>query len=109
MRIGIIYCATNTITGEVYIGQTNNLAKRMKEHFRYSYQPQRREWKVKFHAAIREYGSSNFTWSILYSGIPEQYIDIMEKWCIYNYNSFEKGYNSHLGGRSVNSKIESDK
>lgn len=105
MRLGIIYCATNIVTGEVYIGQTDNLAKRIKEHVRYSMQPHRREWKVKFHAAIRQYGYSNFRWNILYSGVPENYIDIMEKWCIYNFNSFEKGYNSHSGGRTVNKKI----
>lgn len=105
MRIGIIYCVTNIVTGEVYIGQTNNLAKRMKEHFRYSYQKHRREYKVRFHEAIRTQGLGNFKWSVLYSGIPENYIDIMEKWCIYNYNSFEKGYNSHVGGRTVNKKL----
>ena len=105
MRIGIIYCATNIINGQVYIGQTNNFAKRIKEHIKYSLQTHRREYKVKFHAAIREHGYGNFKWTILYSGIPENYIDIMEKWCIYNFDSFENGYNSHIGGRTVNAKL----
>lgn len=104
-RIGIIYCATNIITGEVYIGQTNNYAKRLKEHIKYSLNKNRREYHVKFHQAIREYGYDKFKWTILYSGIPEEYIDIMEKWVIYNYNSFENGYNSHPGGRSINRKL----
>lgn len=107
-RMGLIYCATNVITGQVYIGQTaaSSFAKRMKEHYRYSYQKHRREWKVKFHEAIRVHGWSNFKWTILYSAIPEGYIDLMERWCIYNYNSFENGYNSHAGGRTVNSKLK---
>lgn len=105
MRVGIIYCATNIITGEVYIGQTDNFPKRIKEHIRYSLQKHRREYTVKFHQAIREYGYSNFRWTILYSGVPETYIDVMEKWCIYNFNSFEKGYNSHAGGRTTNKKL----
>lgn len=105
MRLGIIYCATNILTGEVYIGQTNDFAKRIKEHIRYSLQKHRREYKVKFHQAIREYGFSNFKWTILYAGIPEAYIDITERWTIANYNSFENGYNSHVGGRTVNKKL----
>ena len=105
MRIGIIYCAINKTTGECYIGQTNNFAKRIKEHIKYSLQSHRREYKVKFHQAIRDYGYNNFEWKILYSGIPEEYIDVMEKWCVYNYDSFENGYNSHPGGRTTNRKL----
>lgn len=109
MRLGIIYCATNIITGEKYIGQTNNYAKRIKEHYKYSYQTHRREWKVKFHEAIRTYGWNNFRWTILYSGIPENLIDAMERWMISNYNSIEKGYNSHVGGRTINKKLSENR
>src|SRR5258706_1748001 len=106
MRLGLIYSATNIKTGEVYIGQTNvsSFAKRMKEHYMYSYQTHRREWKVKFHEAIRVHGWNNFKWSILYSGIPENYIDLTERWTIANYDSIEKGYNMDKGGRTVNKK-----
>jgi len=104
-RLGLIYRATNKLTGQVYIGQTNNYAKRLKEHIRYSLQKHRREYKNKFHEAIRTHGYSNFEWSILYSGIPEHLIDAVEKWTIANYNSIENGYNRHPGGRTVNVKL----
>ena len=104
-RLGIIYCATNVTNGMVYVGQTNNYAKRIKEHIRYSYQKHRREYHTKFHEAIRTHGYGNFKWSILYMGVPESYIDIMEEWVIQNFNSLESGYNAHRGGRTVNTKL----
>ena len=105
-RLGIIYCATNKITGKVYIGQTgmDSYAKRRKEHYMYSIKKNRREWKTSFHQAIREYDWSSFEWSILYSAVPEEYINLVESLTIIKYDSLNNGYNNHAGGRTVNVK-----
>lgn len=55
-----IYKATNLIDGKIYIGQTNNLERRIREH---------RSHVVKdggpFHDAIRQFGFHNFRFDIL--------------------------------------------
>lgn len=55
-----IYKATNLTDGKVYIGQTNNLDRRIREH---------RSHAVKdggsFHEAIRKFGLENFKFDIL--------------------------------------------
>lgn len=55
-----IYSATNLINGNVYIGQTNNLERRIREH---------RAHAIKdggpFHEAVCEYGLQNFQFDIL--------------------------------------------
>lgn len=43
--MGVIYKAVNKINGKSYIGQTNNLKRRIKEHIK-------REDGTAFHAAI---------------------------------------------------------
>lgn len=56
----VIYKATNLIDGKVYIGQTNNLERRIREH---------RGHAVKdggpFHEAVRKYGLHNFKFDII--------------------------------------------
>lgn len=100
--IGYIYCYRNTINNKVYIGQTDNINRRKKEHISKA----NRGYKEKFYNAIRKYGIDNFEFSILYSFNSSSssrlsiLLDAMEVFLIKKYNSFYEGYNSTLGGHS---------
>ena len=76
----------------MYIGQTNNLERRMQEH-----KHDRRENKP-LQNAISKYGFENFKIDILYYG--EDYSEEERKW-IQNYKSIDKkyGYNIREGGQ----------
>jgi len=59
----IIYKATNTINGKVYIGQTTiSLQERKGDHLRKAL---KHGSKNHFHSAIRKYGMEVFTWEII--------------------------------------------
>jgi group I intron endonuclease len=93
---GIIYRATNTINGKVYIGQTvRRLEDRKNQHIRKSVSPGN-----DFHAAIQKYGPSAFTWEEIDSAENVKELNEREIYWIAFYNSInkEKGYNSYLGG-----------
>ena len=62
-----VYKIRNKINGKVYIGQTNNLERRLKEHRfdKRSHKP--------IHDAIKKYGFENFEVTIEYFG--EDYND----------------------------------
>ena len=100
MRYGIIYKATSP-SGKVYIGQTiGRLEDRINRH--------RREAQTKHYAfanALIKYGSA-IVWEVLYSNVPEDQLDNMERWVIANYDSYDNGYNSTLGGDDNPMKYE---
>jgi group I intron endonuclease len=105
MVIYTVYIATNKFNSKVYIGYTNNLKKRITQHFVDS-----KTKKTKFYTAIRKYGFENFTFNILYqSKDGEHCLTVMEPYFIKEYNSYEKGYNGDLGGRGVPVKKQSSK
>lgn len=92
----IIYMATNIENKKSYIGQTiKSMEQRMKKHKRDSI-----HIDYAFYRSIRKYGWNKFKWKILYKNIPKCQLNNMEKWCISNYNTYNKGYNSTLGGDS---------
>jgi len=99
MKTGIIYIATNQITGKSYIGQTTNLHKRILQHKNDSFNKKsKRSYYNRFHTAIREYGYNNFIWQIICGGILEQYLGEYEVFYIDFYSTFRYGYNSTIGG-----------
>ena len=91
MKCGI-YKFTNKINGKIYIGQSVNIERRIREHFcRHDGTP--------FHLALEKYGRDNFIIEIL----EECNIDVLndrEKYYISLYNSENKskGYNRTSGG-----------
>jgi predicted GIY-YIG superfamily endonuclease len=94
MDIYSIYKATNLINGKSYIGYTNELARRLKQHKQDSKNP-----KTYFHRAIKKHGWNNFQWDIIYQSKERNHtLNEMEKYFIEEYNTFNNGYNSTTGG-----------
>lgn len=66
--IHYIYCYTNKINNKKYIGQTNNIERRKKQHIQDSihcHKGHEVSHNLPFHAAIRKYGIDNFNFEIL--------------------------------------------
>lgn len=86
-----VYKITNNVNGKIYIGQTNNIKRRIQEHKH----DKRRNHFIFF--AIKEFGWENFSVEILYYG--DQFNE-KEKYYIklFKSNEEEYGYNIHIGG-----------
>ena len=66
--IHYIYCYTNRENNKQYIGQTNNIERRKKQHLQDSihcHQGHETSYNSPFHSAIRKYGIDNFNFEIL--------------------------------------------
>lgn len=104
MIIYTIYKSVNTINGKIYIGFDSNWPNRMAVH-KSSY----KKYDYKFYRAIRKYGWKNFEWSILYQSKDKEHTkDVMENYFINEYDSFNNGYNSTLGGEGTFGMILSE-
>ena len=91
-----IYKITNKITGQCYIGQTQNPFERWKQHATSNDSPIQR--------AIKEIGITNFTFEIL----EECSMDVnnRETYWIEYYHAYGDGYNTNRGeGEKSNTKI----
>lgn len=91
---GVIYCATNKISGKSYIGQSWNFEKRKYFHL-YG-----KSGCQIFNRAMKKYGNEMFSWSILMDGINDQEtMDLAEEWAIWYYMTLSPlGYNLRNGG-----------
>lgn len=100
-----IYCYTNKINGHKYVGQTNNLKRRIREHRSCALNSKSSSYNDLIHSKMRQYGIDNFEIEVL-EQIYTDDIDIVnerEQFWIKEKNSFRgdgKGYNSDLGGGS---------
>ena len=93
MKNYIVYCHTNKITNQKYIGIT---CQTIQERWRnggkgYSGQP-------KFFNAIKKYGWDNFTHEILYYDLTAEQASIIEQELIKKFNCIKNGYNVDKGG-----------
>lgn len=87
-----VYKIENKINKKIYVGQTNNLDRRMQEHKH----DERNNHPI--HNAIKKYGWQNFEVSVLYYGVnynekEKEYIKL------YKSNRKEYGYNITAGGQ----------
>lgn len=94
-----IYCYENQINSKKYIGQTNNIERRKREHLSSSYNVKNDGYNSAFHRAIRKYGIENFFFSIL-EECDEEKANEREQYWIQEKNSYidNHGYNLTLGG-----------
>ena len=88
---GFIYKVTNKVNGKVYIGQTRYTVEfRWKQHIH-------KQDNCHFHNAIKKWGVENFIVETL-EKCDVDLLDSREIFYIAKYDSFNKGYNSTLGG-----------
>ena len=100
---GVIYKATNTINGKVYIGQTVcDFHKRQIKHFS---KANAEKPSMHFHKALKKYGKDVFIWEIIEQCQSKQELDDMEFHYIKQYDSFKNGYNMTLGGEGTIGRV----
>lgn len=90
-----IYKITNQETGECYIGQATDVAKRWKDHAKCGLGIDTPAGN-KLYKAIQEYGIWNFSWELL-EQCNRVDLDEKERYYIQLYKSYEFGYNSNKG------------
>lgn len=98
-----IYCYTNRFNGHKYIGQTNNIERRKREHKSTSYNPNSTSYNDLVHKKMREYGYDNFDFEVLeviYSDDIEIANQQEQFWVakLDTYCGHGRGYNMDLGG-----------
>lgn len=97
--MGLIYKIVNDVNDKVYIGKTTRtLEIRWKDHIKDS------NLKIvsKFHNAINKYGLEHFHIELVEDNIPNEILNLRERYWIDQYNSYYNGYNSTLGGDGSN-------
>lgn len=90
-----IYKITNKNTGKSYIGQSNDIERRFKEH-----QIVGTKSRIPVDIAIQKYGKDAFTYEIVELCSIEQLNEKEEYW-IQFYNTFNNGYNCNPGGNQA--------
>ena len=90
-----IYKITNQETGECYIGQAVDVAKRWKDHAKYGLGIDTPA-NNKLYKAIQEYGIWNFSWELL-EKCNKELLNEKENYYIELYDSKNYGYNSSIG------------
>ena len=96
-----IYCYTNKVTNRKYVGQTNNIDRRKREHLSCANNELSSSYNDLFHKKLREYGIENFIFSILEEVETKEDADTQEKYWIKQMQSLasQTGYNLTLGGQ----------
>ena len=90
-----VYKITNQETGECYIGQAVDVAKRWKDHAKCGLGIDTPA-SNKLYKAIQEYGIWNFSWELL-EKCDKELLNEKEKYYIELYDSKNYGYNSSIG------------
>lgn len=98
-----IYCYINKINNHKYVGQTNNLKRRIREHRSCSFNPKASSYNDLIHKKIREYGEENFEITLIETLYTEDIEEVnkRERYWIQEKNSHcgnGLGYNMDLGG-----------
>lgn len=90
-----IYKITNQISGESYIGQAVDVAKRWKDHAKCGLGIDASA-NNKLYKAMQEYGIWNFSWELI-EQCPREQLNEKEKYYIDLYMTNDFGYNSNKG------------
>lgn len=87
-----IYKITKKSDGKIYIGQSNNIERRFKEH-----KTKGKTSRIPLDVAIQKYGVEAFTYEVVEECSAEQ-LNNREKYWIQYYDSYNNGYNCSIGG-----------
>lgn len=87
-----IYKITNKFNGKAYIGQSNDIERRFKEH-----QQKGESSRIPLDIAIQKYGKDNFVYEIIEECSLEE-LNQKEQYWIITLNTIENGYNCSTGG-----------
>lgn len=99
MKTWIVYKHTSMRSGKSYIGITS---KTWKVRWQHHCCLADKGSSFHFHRAIRLYGKENWTHSILANSIDTlEEAQVLEKYFIKEYDTFENGYNMTFGGECV--------
>lgn len=94
--MGLIYRAVNTTNGKVYIGKTIcSLRHRWRQHIYDAMSGD--DSSPKLHRAIRKYGSSSFSVSVI-ENVDDSLLSSREIFWIKEYDAIRNGYNCTIGG-----------
>ena len=98
-----IYCYTNKINQHKYVGQTNNLQRRINEHKSCAFNEKASSYNDLIHKKIRQYGIENFQIDVLETLYTDDIQEVNEReiYWIKKLSTFRGtglGYNSDLGG-----------
>lgn len=101
--VGYIYSIINNKTKERYVGQTIDLERRKKEHFKDL--ENNKHLNKKLQSAWNKYGKNNFSFEYQkYDLANKDELNILEKAFIQQYDSYYNGYNLTLGGDGGNTR-----
>lgn len=107
MKAGVIYLITNTVNGNLYVGQTTKSSrKRFSQHKAASKIPKP---EGALHRAMKKYGFECFIMNEICSTNNIDFIDDLERFFIKEFNSLTigHGYNCETGG-SVNKHLSEE-
>lgn len=83
----------------VYVGQTNNLDYRHKQHIKYDpYNPNNKEYNYPLSRGIRKYGENEYELIILEDDLTLEQLNDREIYWIKYYDTYFNGYNQSTGG-----------
>ena len=88
---GVVYLIENCINGKKYVGQTNNLSKRIRYH-RSFYKTK----NTKLYKAMRKYGIENFKFRVLVETDDLNVLEDYELYYIWKFRTLFNGYNQRL-------------
>jgi len=104
-----IYLITNLINGKFYVGKTNNLKIRWRNHKKIAFggkQKYPKDFSI-IHSAIAKYGADNFNIEIIEQFVDEKECYLFETWWIdYLGSNGNFGYNCNAGGEGGISPTE---
>lgn len=99
-----IYKITNLLNKKSYIGKSNNIERRFKDHIRLAFTENHKEYNKSLYQAFRKYGIQNFSFNVIEELKDYNLASQREKYWINYYQTFTNGYNESLGGDGGSSK-----
>lgn len=106
-----IYCYENKQNGHKYVGQTNNIERRKREHRSVANNQNDYGFNSLFHRKMREYGEENFEFCVIEAldTDDQDYVNLREIYWIQELQSYVRtgrGYNLTEGGGGNRSEVD---